>query len=174
MRFDRSKCLRAGIRSIRLIALGTALALLAEPMPPADRDPFNLKAAELDANEVRCLALTLYWEARAEGRSAMEAVAWVVLNRRKNPNFPDTVCEVVRQGGESPPCQFSYWCDGEPETPQNEEAWERAREVAAGMLNKPPPDPTNGALFFHSVEIAPPWTKERKRTATIGRHIFYR
>jgi hypothetical protein len=89
-------------------------------------------------------------------------------------DFPDTVCEVVREGGESPPCQFSYWCDGEPETPQNEEAWERAREVAAGMLNKPPPDPTNGALFFHSVEIAPPWTKERKRTATIGRHIFYR
>jgi spore germination cell wall hydrolase CwlJ-like protein len=74
--------LRADIRSIRLIALGTALAVLAEPMPPADRDPFNLKAAELDANEVRCLALTLYWEARAEGRSAMEAVAWVVLNRR--------------------------------------------------------------------------------------------
>ena len=75
MRFDRSKCLRADIRSIRLIALGTALDVLAEPMPPADRDPFNLKAAELDANEVRCLALTLYWEARPRG-----AVRWKPLH----------------------------------------------------------------------------------------------
>jgi spore germination cell wall hydrolase CwlJ-like protein len=104
----------------------------------------------------------------------MEAVAWVVLNRRNHPEFPETVCEVVRQGGEQPPCQFSYWCDGEPEAPGNDEAWERARDVAAEMLNNPPPDPTGGALFFHSVEIPRPWKEDRERTARIGRHIFYR
>jgi len=37
----------------------------------------------------------------------MVAVGWAVLNRRNNPAFPNSVCEVVRQGGENPPCQFS-------------------------------------------------------------------
>lgn len=60
------------------------------------------------------------------------------------------------------------------DTPQNHDVWKLAREVAAQMLGNPAPDPTGGALFFHSVELAPPWTKERKRTVEIGRHIFYR
>ena len=134
----------------------------------------SLNASEKESDDVRCLALTVYWEARAEGRKAMEAVAWVALNRRKNPNFPNTICEVVREGGENPPCQFSYWCDGEPDTPQNQDVWTLAKEIAAQMLENPPRDPTGGALFFHSVELAPPWTKKRKRTVEIGRHIFYR
>ncbi|MGH6921343.1 MAG: cell wall hydrolase, partial [Geminicoccaceae bacterium] len=57
-----------------------------------------------------CLALAMYWEAQSEGPDGMLAVAAVVLNRVAHPEFPDTVCGVVRQGGESPPCQFSWWC----------------------------------------------------------------
>lgn len=45
----------------------------------------------------------------------MIGVGWVVLNRKKHAAFPDTIREVVRQGGEDPPCQFSFWCDGAPE-----------------------------------------------------------
>ena len=167
-----SKPLQANnIDNIAPVVLGVTVVLCFLLMPS---DLRSLNAAEKGSNDARCLALTLYWEARAEGRKAMEAVAWVVLNRRKNPNFPDTICQVVREGGESPPCQFSYWCDGEPDTPQNEDAWKQAKEVAARMLTQPPPDPTGGALFFHSVELRPPWTKKRKRTVEIGRHIFYR
>jgi spore germination cell wall hydrolase CwlJ-like protein len=124
--------------------------------------------------EVRCLALTLYWEARAGGRDAMVAVGSVVLNRRNHPAFPNTICGVVRHGGETPPCQFSYWCDGEPEVPQNNTAWRLARKVAVKMLTNPPEDPTGDALFYHAVEIANPWTVDRTRTALIGGHIFYR
>ena len=102
--------------------------------------------------EARCLASTLYWEARGEGRTAMIAVAWVVLNRKKDPGFPDSVCAVVRQGGENPPCQFSYWCDGEPEIPQNDKLWDLAKSLAEQMLKNPPRDPTGGALYFHSGE----------------------
>jgi spore germination cell wall hydrolase CwlJ-like protein len=91
------------------------MAVTVSLMLPA-RYPITTAAA-VDAQELRCLALTLYWEARAEKRDAMEAVAWVVLNRRKNPEFPKTICAVVREGGEKPPCQFSYWCDGKAETP---------------------------------------------------------
>jgi spore germination cell wall hydrolase CwlJ-like protein len=104
----------------------------------------------------------------------MVAVAWVVLNRSRNPEFPSTICGVVKQGSEKPGCQFSYWCDGKADTPEDDANWALAQQVAREMLTNPPPDPTGGAIFYHASDIDNPWTTERKRTARIGRHIYYR
>src|SRR5690606_18896733 len=56
--------------------------------------------------EQRCLALAMYFEARSEGPEGMRAVGSVVLNRVESDQFPPTPCEVVHEGGETPPCQF--------------------------------------------------------------------
>jgi N-acetylmuramoyl-L-alanine amidase len=104
----------------------------------------------------------------------MIAVGWVVLNRRDDPAYPDSICEVVRAGGEEAPCQFSYWCDGHPDKPQNEKLWHLTKETATAMLQNPPKDPTGGALYFHSADIPVPWKRHRERTVRIGNHIFYR
>lgn len=120
------------------------------------------------------MAQTLHWEARAEGRDGMLAVGWVVLNRLADPRFPVTVCEVVRQGGERPGCQFSYWCDGRGDVPRPSASWDLAQAVAVELLEAPPLDPTNGALFYHSTRIAMPWAFAPERTVRIGRHVFYR
>jgi spore germination cell wall hydrolase CwlJ-like protein len=143
-----------------LVMLTIGRALAADPEPES--------AAE------RCLAQTMYWEARTEGRTGMLAVGWVVLNRMRNEEFPRTICSVVRQGGDRPGCQFSYWCDGERDTPKQDEAWAEAKAIARQLLAEPPPDPTGGALFFHAVTVARPWKAERTRTARIGRHVYYR
>ena len=45
-----------------------------------------------------CLALNVYHEARDQPVYGMQAVAEVVLNRVHDRRFPDTVCEVVKQG----------------------------------------------------------------------------
>ncbi len=127
-----------------------------------------------DARTHRCLALALYWEARAEGRDGMIAVAAVILNRMRHPAFPDTMCEVIKEGGEEPPCQFSWWCDGKSDMPTEPRAWRHASRVAQDFLHRPPPDPTGGALFFHHTALLPPWKRERVRTAIIGRHAYYR
>lgn len=124
--------------------------------------------------EHRCLALALYWEARGESRRGMVAVGWTVLNRSRSPEFPSTPCEVVLEGGEKPPCQFSWWCDGKSDRPRDHDSWIRARVIAAQLLTDPPPDPTGGALFYHSTSIRVPWTRPRRRTIRIGNHIFYR
>ena len=124
--------------------------------------------------EHRCLALALYWEARGESRRGMVAVGWTVLNRSRSPEFPSTPCEVVFEGGEKPPCQFSWWCDGKSDRPRDHDSWIRARVIAARLLTDPPPDPTGGALFYHSTSIRVPWTRPRRRTVRIGNHIFYR
>jgi spore germination cell wall hydrolase CwlJ-like protein len=126
------------------------------------------------ASERLCLAQAMYWESRSGGRDAMIGVGWVVLNRKKHAEFPATICEVVREGGEDPPCQFSFWCDGVPETPDNDELWDTARNLADRMLRDPPEDPTGGALYFHSVRIPEPWAEPRQRLVRIGGHIFYK
>ena len=131
-------------------------------------------AAKPDRAAARCLALAMYWEAKGEGRTGMVAVASVVLNRVAHAGFPDSVCAVIKQGGESPPCQFSWWCDGRSDHPSDPRAWALAEALAHEVLTRPPPDYTEGALFFHNTQIATPWLRKRHRTVQIGRHIFYR
>ena len=100
-------------------------------------------AAETREQAIGCLALAMYWEAKAEGAEGMRAVAAVVLNRVAHPEFPRTVCGVVKQGGERPPCQFSWWCDGKSDQPTETAGLE------AGPASRPgPPEraaPTGGA-----------------------------
>jgi N-acetylmuramoyl-L-alanine amidase len=148
------------------VALATTLALA-----PGASAQGVLGAADQNA---QCLALAMYWEAKNEGPDGMLAVASVVLNRVAHPEFPDTVCGVVEQGGESPPCQFSWWCDGKSDQPTDARAWASAKRMAQIALRSPPSDHTRGALFFHNPAIATPWVRERQRTVQIGQHVFYR
>jgi len=131
-------------------------------------------AATRSTQQTKCLALAMYWEAKSEGEEGMTAVASVVLNRVAHPQFPASVCAVVKQGGEAPPCQFSWWCDGKSDRPVDAHAWSTASRIAERALQAPPSDPTRGALFFHNTAIDNPWVRKRKRTVQIGRHIFYR
>ena len=124
--------------------------------------------------EQDCLALALYWEARGEGRDGMVAVGWTILNRVDSKDFPGTPCGVVRQGGEKPPCQFSFWCDGRSDRPREQHSWNRAQAISAELLLKPPPDPTDGSVFFHTTSVRPPWMRKQTRTVQIGSHVFYR
>ena len=114
----------------------------------------------------------MYWEARGEGRRGMLAVGSVVLNRVDDQRFPDNACGVVFEGGETPPCQFSWWCDGKSDRPTHKGLWRDSLALADELLTDRPPDPTRGALFFHNTSIQKPW--QRQKTARIGNHLFYR
>jgi spore germination cell wall hydrolase CwlJ-like protein len=162
-----AKTVRARFPALLMIAAWSLTATLAPLVDPGAA----MATAESD---VRCLALTLYWEARDEGRQGMLAVGWVVLNRRDHPKFSSTICRIVRAGGQTPPCQFSYWCDGRRDEPGDGESWTAARALAAELLSAPPPDPTHGAILFHRDDVKPAWSTEHRRTARVGRHIYYR
>jgi len=157
----------------RLAVIAAGLWLLAAPAQAMSLDRAQQRAP-VDGQELRCLALTLYWEARSEGLDGMRAVAAVVLNRVADGAFPDTVCDVMRQGGEAGPCQFSWWCDGKSDSPAEAEAWAAAHKVAREIFEDPAGDPTDGALFFHNVAVKAGWTKRLRRTVQIGRHVYYR
>ena len=153
----------------RLCWSALALAALGWLAPPPAMAATGPSRADVD-----CLALALYWEAKSEGAAGMLAVASVVLNRVAHPQFPDTVCGVVKQGGETPPCQFSWWCDGRSDRPTEAAAWRLAQSLARQSVGRTPEDATRGALFFHNTSIATPWVRRRERTVQIGGHIFYR
>ena len=157
----------SGIGRLRVLGLLLAAVLLWSL-------PVVVEAADSEEGELSCLAQTLYWEAKTEGRNGMVAVGWVILNRMRDGEYPRSVCGVVKQGREKPGCQFSYWCDGKPDKPKPDEAWALAQAVAKEMLSSPPPDPTGGAVFYHAAGTHAPWATSRVRTARIGRHVYYR
>lgn len=132
------------------------------------------RVGRLDA-EARCLAEALYFEARGESVRGQFAVAEVILNRVDSPAFPDTVCGVIHQGtGRKFQCQFTYTCDGHPDTIANQTAFEQVSRVARLMLAGAPRRLTDGATHYHTRAVTPRWSRIYPRTATIGVHHFYR
>jgi spore germination cell wall hydrolase CwlJ-like protein len=128
-----------------------------------------------------CLALAVYFEARGEPVAGQLAVAQVVINRARSTKFPDTPCEVVKQGptykGSGHPvkykCQFSFWCDGKPEIIHDHQAWQTAEEVAKAAW-RTSLDITEGATFYHATSVDPKWRYTKTLTVRLGQHIFYK
>ena len=123
---------------------------------------------------ITCLARTIYWEAKGEGHAGMEAIANVVMNRLSHKGFPNTICEVVKQGHERRACQFSWWCDGRSDDAEDEKAYAMAKEIARKALNRQLSDRTGGALYFHHRRVTPKWSAEYIKTVELGEHIFYK
>jgi N-acetylmuramoyl-L-alanine amidase len=144
--------------------------------PPPQPQPSELEIKFpprlVDTQSHHCLAEAMYWEARGEGADGMLAVSSVILNRVKDERFPGTVCAVIREGGESPPCQFSWWCDGKSDYPTDRAQWGEILDLSFTVLATRPKDPTDSALFYHASYLKTPWRREL--TAQIGNHIFYR
>ena len=135
-----------------------------------------------------CLALNTYHEAKNQSMIGQIATAQVVMNRVMDDRYPNTVCEVVKQGPTRPSwkdpnkripvkhkCQFSWYCDGKSDVPKNKKAWKKAQDYASLVLsNRIYIDVTEGATHYHATYVKPAWAKTKTRTARIETHIFYR
>ncbi|QFR57512.1 endolysin [Klebsiella phage pKMKP103] len=128
--------------------------------------------AKIDAHEIECIAKNAYFEAKGEGVKGMTAVAQVTKNRVNYGKFPSTYCKVVYQPG-----QFSWVGKKKHKLDRKDEEWKQAKEIARLVYYMDlPVDPTKGALYFHSKDTKPYWTKDKdfKRTSKIGNHVFYK
>lgn len=138
--------------------------------------------------ETYCLALNIYYEARGSSMADQIAVSDVVLNRVRDTRYPNTVCEVVKQGKEKPSwkdpntmvmvrnaCQFSWYCDGKADDPQDEDAWVRAQTLAWRIMKFTEfRGITEGATHYHATYVNPRWARDLTFIGTIGVHKFYR
>ncbi|MCQ0986594.1 cell wall hydrolase [Jiella marina] len=126
--------------------------------------------------EQKCLANGIYFEARGESSEGQAAVAQVILNRVRNPAYPNTICGVVYQNKNwRNRCQFSFACDGAKDRIRDAGSYSRAKKIADKV--------TNGEIWlaevgsathYHANYVSPRWARAMERVDKIGRHIFYR
>lgn len=121
-----------------------------------------------------CLTEAIYFEAGAKGAAGRAAVGHTILNRVAHPEFPDTICGVIKQGEAEKKCQFSYRCDGIAEVYDYPDQLKLAENSAQAILSGDATDPTGGAIYFHAESIPPGWFGTLERLGAFGGNIFYK
>ncbi|MBP1850418.1 spore germination cell wall hydrolase CwlJ-like protein [Rhizobium halophytocola] len=128
------------------------------------------------ASEQQCLSSGVYFEARGESVKGQAAVAQVILNRVRNPAYPDTICGVVYQNKDwRNRCQFSFACDNIRDRVNSKDHWKIAREVAMAVTaGKIWLKEVGSATHYHAVYVRPRWARSMEKVGRIGLHVFYR
>lgn len=140
-----------------LIYAGDTLVI---PTDPADGSP--AAGASLSPADLDLLARLVTAEAAGEPYAGQVAVAAVVLNRVRSPQFPDTIAGVIYQ-----PYQFEPVLNGWIANPPTATALQAVRDALAGW------DPSGGALYFFNWRtVSNPFLWSLPWRATIGSHRF--
>ena len=155
--------------------------------------------AEIDVDEMHCLAKNIYFEARGESTRGKVAVANVTMNRVSSPHYPNTICGVVYQAKHSTwwqqhngslvpirnQCQFSWYCDGKSDTlyltnkkgdviKANMQSWLDSLRIAEDSIRgKAPVVIPTDALWYHADFVEPYWSTSYTPVKKVGGHIFY-
>ncbi|MGZ9098220.1 MAG: cell wall hydrolase [Brevundimonas sp.] len=139
--------------------------------------PFVFKPATAEDRRraLRCLTQGIYYEAALEPTDGQEAVAQVILNRVRDPNYANSVCGVVFEGADrTTGCQFSFTCDGALAHAPVPWAWNRAKLVAERALAGHVAASVGTATHYHADYVHPWWAPTLNKLTQIGAHIFYR
>lgn len=132
-----------------------------------------------------CLAKNIYFEAGNQPLAGKIAVSHVVLNRVHSSAYPDDICGVVYQAkwaknwkGTMVPvrhmCQFSWFCDGKSDEPEDSDTWMMALMIADEILHGAWHDITEGSTHYHADSVYPYWADSLNETVIINNHIFYK
>lgn len=122
----------------------------------------NTQQSSQSSSDLYVLAKCVYAEARGEPYEGQVAVAAVILNRVKSPDFPNTIAGVVYQ-----PWAFTAVNDGQINLEPDKTAYSAARDAMNGW------DPTYGCLYYYNASTATSkWIFSRTTVVTIGNHVF--
>ena len=145
---------------------------------------FSTKVNASDENgDIFCLAQNIYFESANQPLAGKIAVAQVVQNRVVHPSYPDTICDVVydAQGltyASGDPirnkCQFSWYCDGKSDVPEDSVTWEIALMTAKAVHWGEYGDITEGSTHYHATRVHPYWADSLTEVVTVDQHIFYK
>lgn len=146
-------------------AQGAAAAEVKEwaaPAPKKKKKTFH--PSNISANDLKLMANAVYGEARGEPYIGQVAIAAVIINRTKSPNFPETPSGVIFE-----PRAFTAVADGQIWLTPNENAKKAVRDALKGW------DPTGGCTYyFNPATATSKWIWSRPQVKRIGKHIFCR
>lgn len=115
-------------------------------------------------SDEQLLARAINGEARGEPYEGQVAVGAVILNRVRDPRFPNTIAGVIYQPG-----AFTAVSDGQINVPIDPDSSvvKAARDALNGW------DPTNGCVYYWNPATATSkWIWSRKIVKKIGKHYF--
>lgn len=135
-----------------------------------------LPASQFSKKARKCLAEGIYFEARGESKHGQKAVAQVIVNRVKNPTFPNSICGVVYHNKHMRNrCQFSFACDGIRDRVRSKKAWRVAKRIADDVIDgRIWLKEIGSASHYHADYVRPRWARKMKKMSKIGKHIFFR
>ncbi|AGG58209.1 hypothetical protein VPDG_00048 [Vibrio phage henriette 12B8] len=138
----------------------------------------DAQANEPETNDMRYMTEAIYFESRGEPDICKLFVAKTIKTRIAKNFWKDTVEEVVHQVSKKGTCQFSYYCDGKPETMDYEsEAYKHSYEIANWALYREDlPDSMFGFPdhFINHALSDKDWYEGMERVVVCGGHSFYR
>lgn len=136
----------------------------AAPAKEAKKKKKTFHVSQISANDQKLMANAVYGEARGEPYIGQVAIAAVILNRTKSPNFPETPSGVIFE-----PRAFTAVADGQIWLTPNEGAKKAVRDAMKGW------DPTGGCTYyFNPATATSKWIWSRPQVKKIGKHIFCR
>jgi spore germination cell wall hydrolase CwlJ-like protein len=173
-----------------IIIVNSMMKQSERPEPSTPIEELIIEDTKVNTDEMHCLAMNIYHEARGESFAGKVAVADVVMNRVQDSRYPDTICGVVHQAklskwhkdqGRDVPirnqCQFSWCCDGRDDAPIKGFAWDESNLIAHNFIGFDTYQGiTEGATHYHTTYVDPYWasSKGMRLIGQIGEHLFYR
>jgi N-acetylmuramoyl-L-alanine amidase len=144
----------------------TTLKALGINVPKAASGSTKTASAKASGNssDTLLLARLINGEARGEPYEGQVAVGAVILNRVRNPKFPNSIAGVVYQPG-----AFTAIVDGQVHAEMQQQSIKAARDALNGW------DPSSGAIYYFNPDTATSgWIWSRPLIKIIGKHRFCR
>jgi N-acetylmuramoyl-L-alanine amidase len=117
-----------------------------------------------NSNDVLLLSRLINGEARGEPYEGQVAVGAVIMNRTRDPRFPNTIAGVIYQPG-----AFTAIVDGQIYANLEASSTRAARDALNGW------DPSGGAIYyFNPATATSSWIWSRPLIKIIGNHRFCR
>lgn len=183
--------------AMRGVGLGAALIAAPFVYNQFGKDQTEIVQERPLSEDELVLAQTMWGEARSHGEDGMRAVGHVIYNRATHSNkklFGDGVIGAAKKKW-----QFSCWNPNDVNSKKIAEiteldhavvadsnitlsakqkleraAFQKAKQIAREILSNQSNDPTDGALFYHTTAVSPPWAKKMDPIGQVENHIFYR
>jgi len=132
------------------------------------------------SDDLDVLSRTLYGESDPNNLKDAEAIASVIVNRKKLRNWPNSIARVCLQ-----PWQFSCWNQNDPMRERiigvtTNDAWFReCIDIAQRAVIDDLADPTHRSTHYYATYIAKPkWAKSKKPVYAVthrkgSQHLFF-
>lgn len=124
------------------------------------------------SEHIDTLARTLFGESVPHNIEDATAIAAVIMNRVKLPNWPATVSEVCLQ-----PYQFSCWNVSDPNRARIAKAsgdwFDQCKEIATAAVDKKLDDPTTQSTHYHTPAVNPKWSRKKVPVYQTAGHYFF-